>query len=443
MIKRTFDGPPNTAVRESPTPGLSRVKTTGVASRNAFAPPSVKLDHYRRATHGWKDRFMAMRVRVVAPMAAILFACCAVAAPQPQDAAPSRDLQGFVNEMRSTQRLPGLAVVVVRSDGQPRVYVSGERRIGKGDPITPADRMHLGSLTKAITATVIGALTEQHRMTPDTTIGETFPELSVTMQPAYRDVNVRQLLAHSGGVPPYRTRESLQWMLALKGTATEQRHGFLERVLAEPPRFEAGTRHEYSNAGGAIAGAIAERIGGAPYRQLVQELVFAPLGGQAWFGNPGLAATPQPWGHARTIFGRVAEVSPGDAVYTTPLAIEPAGDVSLSPRDYGRFLQLHLRGLRGRDDVLKATTIQDLHRKAPPINPSLGFAMGWSVMPRDGVESHEHVGSYGAFVAYATIQASRDLAVGAFANLGGGQDLRDALANVALQIAMRISTDKK
>lgn len=386
---------------------------------------------------------MVVRVRVLAPIAAILFGCSVVATLQPQDTEPFRDLLGFVNEMRSTQRLPGLAVVVVRSDGPPRVYVSGERRIGKGDPITPADRMHLGSLTKAITATVIGALAEQHRMTLETTISQTFPELSAKVQPAYRDVNVRQLLTHSGGVPPYRTRESMQWMLALKGTATEQRHAFLERVLAEPPRFEAGTRHEYSNAGGAIAGAIAERIGGAPYRRLVQELVFARLGGQAGFGNPGLAATPQPWGHTRTILGAVVEVPPADSVYTTPLAIEAAGDVSLSPQDYGRFLQLHLRGLRGRDDVLKGTTVQDLHRKAAPINPSLGFAMGWSVIPRDGVESHEHVGSYGAYVAYATIQASRDVAVGAFTNLGGGQDLRDALAKVALQIATRISTDKK
>jgi CubicO group peptidase (beta-lactamase class C family) len=386
---------------------------------------------------------MVVRVRVFALVAAILCACSAVATLQPQDAGSSRGLQGFVDEMRSVQRLPGLAVVVVRSDGQPRVYVSGERRIGKGDPIAPADRMHLGSLTKAITATVIGALAEQHRMTLETTIGQTFPELSAKMQPAYRDVNVRQLLTHSGGIPPYRTRESLQWMLALKGTATEQRHAFLERVLTEPPRFEPGTRHEYSNAGGAIAGAVAERIGGAPYRRLVQELVFSRLGGQAEFGNPGLAATPQPWGHTRTIFGTLVEVSPADPVYTTPLAIEPAGDVSLSPHDYGRFLQLHLRGLRNRDDVLKATTIQELHRRGAPINPLLGFGMGWSVMPRDGVESREHVGSYGAYVAYATIQTSRDVAVAAFANLGGGQDLRDAVAKVALQIATRISTDKK
>ena len=390
-----------------------------------------------------RGRVMVVRVRVRAPITVMLCACCAVAALPPQAADPSRELQAFVNGSQLTQRLPGLAVVVVRSDGQPRVYVSGERRAGKGDPITPADLMHLGSLTKGITATVVGALAERHRMTPDTTIGQAFPELSAKMQPAYRDVTARQLLAHSGGVPPYRTRESLQWTLALKGTATEQRNSFLQRVLAEPPRFEPGTRHEYSNAGGAIAGAMAERIGGAPYRQLVQELVFVALGGHAAFGNPGLAAMPQPWGHTRTVLGTLVEVSPADAVYTTPLAIEPAGDASVSPQDYGRFLQLHLRGLRGRDDVLKATTVRDLHTRVAPISPSLGFAMGWSVMPRDGVESHEHVGSYGAYVAYATIQASRDVAVGAFSNLGGGQDLRDAVARVALQIATRVSTDKK
>ena len=331
---------------------------------------------------------MSGRVRVLAPVTVILFTCSAVAALQQPRAEPSADLQGVVNETRLTQRLPGLAVVVVRSDGQPRVYMSGERRIGKGDPITPADRMHLGSLTKAITATVIGALAERRRMTPETTIGQVFPELSAKMQPAYRNVSVRQLLAQAGGIPTYRTRESMQWTLTLKGTPTEQRRAFLERVLAEPSRFEPGTGTVLERRW-AIAGAMVERMGGSPYRQLVQELVFAPLGGDAAFGNPGLAAKPQPWGHERTMIGTVMEVTPADAVYTTPLAIEPAGDASPSLQDYARFLQLHVRGLRGRDDVLKATTIQDLHKKVAPINPVPGSPMGWTVMPRDGVESHE------------------------------------------------------
>jgi hypothetical protein len=60
-------------------------------------------------------------------------------------------------------------------------------------------------------------------------------------------------------------------------------------------------------------------------------------------------------------------------------------------------------------------------------------------MVRDGVESHEHFGSSGAYVAYASIQPSRDVAVGVFTNLGGDQQLRDAVARIALQIAARYS----
>ena len=65
-------------------------------------------------------------------------------------------------------------------------------------------------------------------------------------------------------------------------------------------------------------------------------------------------------------------------------------------------------------------------------------------MPRPGVDvSHENVGSYGSYVAYATIQPSRDVAVAAFTNLGGGQDLRDAVGRVALRIATLVSTAER
>ena len=64
-------------------------------------------------------------------------------------------------------------------------------------------------------------------------------------------------------------------------------------------------------------------------------------------------------------------------------------------------------------------------------------------MPRDGVESHEHVGSYGAYVAYATIQPSRDVAVGVFTNIGGGQDLRDAVAGLGTRLLPRFATTKQ
>lgn len=379
---------------------------------------------------------MADRRRGLVCLTAILLAGATVSTRQEPPLDPAA-LQDFVHAERGAHQLPGLAAVVVRSDGTPRVYVSGERRIGKGDPITPADRMHLGSVTKSITATLVGALAEKGVMTLDTTIAQAFPELSPKMQPPYRQVTVRQLLRHSAGVATYGTNVSLLPMLQLKGTPTEQRNAFLERVLAEPPRFEPGSRFEYSNAGAAIVGAMAERIAGSPYRELVERLVFAPIGARAAFGNPGLAAEPQPWGH-RKVLGTVVEVPPGAPLYTTPLAIEPAGDASPALPDFGRFLQMHLRGLRGQDDGLKARAIQALQGRSAD-GSQRGGAVGWNVMPRDGVESHEHFGSSGAYVAYATIQPSRDVAVGVVTNLGGDQELRNAVARIALRIAARVS----
>lgn len=133
--------------------------------------------------------------RVLAFVTVVLFTCSAVSGLQrakvQRVAEPYAGLGNFINEMRLAQHLPGIAVVIVRSNGEPWVYVDGERRFGKGDPITPADRMHLGSLTKAITATVIGALAEQQRITLETTIGQAFPELSAKIQPGYRDVSDR------------------------------------------------------------------------------------------------------------------------------------------------------------------------------------------------------------------------------------------------------------
>ena len=382
-----------------------------------------------------------MILRVLGPIAVLLWACCAGGAlqePPAQD--PYANLTRFLTVERQSQQLPGLAAVIVRSDGPPRVIVSGERRIGKGDPIAAVDRMHLGSLTKGITSTMIAALVEKQRMTYETTIGQIFPDLSAKMQPAYRTVTVRQLLSHAAGLPTYGTTQSLRWLSFLQGTPAEQRYKFVELALAQAPRFEPGTKHEYSSAGAAVAGAMAERITGASYEELVQQLVFGPLGARALFGNPGLASEPQPWGHTRsTIAGAVTEVLPNNVVYATPLAIQPAGGASPSMHDYGRFLQLHLRGLRGRDDVLKATTIQDLHGIVTSTNPIRRPGLGFNAIPRGGVMSHEHFGSSGAYVAYITIQPSRDVAVATFTNVGGGQELRDTVAGIAVELASRIT----
>ena len=229
------------------SPGRRRI-------RAVFRPSSfVSADSSRSVTdsHCAEEDVLAVILRMLAPVTVILFTCSAGAALQEQrGTAPSMDLARFVNGERLAQQLPGLAAVVVRSDGPPRVYVSGERRIGKGDLITPADRMHLGSLTKAITATLIGALAEKQLMTLETTIGQTFPELSARIQPAYRDVSVRQL-SHAA-----RAYAGIVAMAGLRAHLARRVYG---RHAAPGPDLESG--------GDRRDGRADRRF---PYRQLVQ-----------------------------------------------------------------------------------------------------------------------------------------------------------------------------
>src|SRR5215207_4766350 len=109
----------------------------------------------------------------------------------------------FVDSIRTAMSLPGLVVIVTRSEQTPVIIATGVRKFGAADSIQPGDRMHLGSNGKAITATMIGALVEQGRLTFETTLAEALPELAAAMRAEYREVTVRQLLGHSAGIRPY------------------------------------------------------------------------------------------------------------------------------------------------------------------------------------------------------------------------------------------------
>jgi CubicO group peptidase (beta-lactamase class C family) len=353
---------------------------------------------------------------------------------------PARDARAFVDSIRTALSLPGLVVIVARSEGTPEIIVTGVRKAGTADSIQPTDRMHLGSNGKAITATMIGALVEQRRMTFETTLAEAFPDLAPGMRPEYRAVTVRQLLGHSAGIRPYTDLREFGSFMRPTGDAAAQRKAFAARVLSQEPLFAPGTKHAYSNAGVALAGMVAEQITGQPYETLVDSLVFRPLGGRALFGNPGADTAPQPFGHTRERGKRARVIDPRDEEYVVPAVIVAAGDASVTLADYGKFLQMHLRGMRGIDGVLKAATIKELHTAIPPLDAGTQYAAGWGfAVTRDGFETHGHSGSGGAYIAIAAIQAARDFAVAILTNMGGDADVLPEVSKLRLIVTQRLA----
>ncbi|MEJ7810105.1 MAG: serine hydrolase domain-containing protein [Gemmatimonadaceae bacterium] len=296
------------------------------------------------------------------------------------------------------------------------VSVLGVRRLGVPGAATPADRFHLGSNTKAMTATVIATLVEQGRLSWESTPLSIFPELADSINSAFRVITLAQLLSHRAGLHPFTSGADFASAGVLAGDAVAQRRAFAASLLHRAPSGPVGS-FLYSNAGYALAAAMAERVTGESWETLMRVRLFAPLGLRGEFGWPAAGDAEQPWGHWLRGAG-LAPHDPRDA-YRIPTVIAPAGDVNMSLGDYARFVQLHLRGLMGRemgremgrDSILTAATFRRLHDA-----PAGSYALGWGIVRMDGVTTSVHDGSGGTFYATVAVQPERGVAVAVVTN---------------------------
>ncbi len=92
-------------------------------------------------------------------IAACLLAASCHASRRVADDRPA-SLEAVVRAVRDRYRLPALGAVAVRPDGSSEVCVLGLRRADSSTPVSRDDRWHLGSNTKAFTATLIARLVE-------------------------------------------------------------------------------------------------------------------------------------------------------------------------------------------------------------------------------------------------------------------------------------------
>jgi CubicO group peptidase (beta-lactamase class C family) len=315
--------------------------------------------------------------------------------------------------LSETWHLPAVELCVVHGSEIVDTVAAGVRKAGQDDPVQVTDLFHLGSMTKAMTAAMLATLVQEGRLRWDMTMTQAFPSFAGAMDPHYRDVTLEQLLTHTSGLPRYTTDP--EWnsipSLGLTGTPAQQRQQFARLLLTQPPIGPAGV-YRYSNAGYAIAAAIAERVTCASWEQLMQERVFGPLGITAHYGWPLLAGADEPWGHYLRD-GTAVPHDPADG-YRMPAVLAPAGDVSLSILDYSRFARLHLSGLEGKDGtILTSSVIGRLHQ------PVLKYSCGWHEEVVDGVATSWHSGTCDTFYTFVFLQPSRDIGIILFTNAAG------------------------
>lgn len=351
--------------------------------------------------------------------AGFLSAACGDSTVAPVEAGTLGDgsLDAVLEQIRDQEGLPSLAAALIVDGTLVESGATGLRAIGRPEEVTVNDRWHLGSLTKAMTSTMAAVLVEEGVVSWETTVIETFPELSGQIKDFYETLRLDELLYHTSGLPLDINRApSLAGFRNSPDPVTVQRLQFATELMSLPPEVPRGT-HLYTNAGYVVAGAMLERITGQSWEELMTNRLFEPLGmTETGFGPPGTAGGAEhPWGHQR-VNGVWEGLAPGPGA-DNPAALGPAGTVHSTMRDYTRYVVAHLEGARGADGFLPASTFEKLQTPAP----STTYALGWGVGSRDWAQGRvlQHAGSNTVWYAVVWLAPERNVGLLAFTNAGG------------------------
>ena len=253
---------------------------------------------------------------------------------------------------------PAIYASIIDETGVRAIAATGVKKIGENKQASIHDRLFLGSITKPMTATMVATLIYggERIFTNDwdTSISDVFGDLLDDIHRDYHDVTIKELLTHHG-----RIQENLpEWEDDASQTIVERRQAAMLATLSERATIERGNV-SYSHAGYMVAAAMAERLTGKSWEDLMRERLFDPLGmASAGFGPPAvLDSENEPWGHK---LSDSFEWLPTQEDWHVVLL--PTAGVHSSMEDLGKFLQLWMDGKEPM--LLNRAQIQSLTRLA-------------------------------------------------------------------------------
>ena len=325
-------------------------------------------------------------------------------------AQPERFENLLEQHMSNHPKLPSLAALVIVNGEVTAVGAAGVRKLGDKTAVTIDDKYHIGSCTKAFTATLAAALVEDGRLTWDTTIADALPAYG--QQSGYGPATLKQMVSHTAGFSATVTPAIWKTAWTHTGSEQNQRRVFAQSILKETPHTPPGTAYLYSNTGFSIAGFMMESITQESWESLIQTRIFDPLEMQSagFYAPASINQEPdQPWGHQ----SNGAPMPPGPTADNPP-AIAPAGAIHSSLPDLAKWVQLHIQQETG-------SVLKDRKSYATLQTPVLSnYALGWCVLPRRWAAGYAlfHTGSNTMYTTVIWIAPERNFAVIVATNIG-------------------------
>lgn len=309
-------------------------------------------------------------------------------------------LDGFMPYALAQGDIAG-AVVTVVADGE--ILLSrgfGFADIETRTPVDPETTLFRpGSVSKLVTWTAVMQLVDDGLINLDADIN-TYLDFEVTG--VERPITMRHLLTHTPGWG--------EQVRALIMDDPERLQPLGEYVRDNIPAavYPAGEMPAYSNYGTALAGYVVAQVSGQSFDDYVDEHIFAPLGMEY-----SSLRQPLPTHLEDLMSSGYMRASDGEGRDFEIVTPAPAGSMSASGNDMGRFMIAHLNGGEG---LLSPETAEQMHttadRKLPAVNAML---LGFYEQNRNGHRIIGHGGDTTLF--HSNLHLYMDHGVGLYVSM--------------------------
>ncbi len=348
--------------------------------------------------------------RLVFAISAFLLSACASTEP-----APARlDAVGaFVHAEMQRQKVPGIAVAVIKNGRVVKAGGYGLANVELGVPAAAATVFQSGSVAKQFTAVAVMLQVQDGKLALDDPITNYLPGAPN----AWQSITVRHLLTHTSGIPDY-TDDGL-----------DMRRDYSEDDLAKLAfglklEFPAGSRWNYSNLGYVLLGNIVRKVSGRFYGDVLRERVFAPLGMKSARVIAEDEIVPHRAAGYRLVLGELKNqewVSPS-------LNTTADGGLYLTVLD----LVAWDAGLRAGALLEPGSWKQILEPVKLPSGATYPYGFGWFIDDFSGQKRQHHGGRWQGFSTYISRYLDDDLTIVVLCNLAGADVSRfvDGIAAV-------------
>jgi CubicO group peptidase (beta-lactamase class C family) len=328
-------------------------------------------------------------------------------------------IQRFADNLRAdvaADSVGGITAAVVAGDSVVWAQGFGWADRDRNVPAGVETIYRTGSISKTFTAVVLLQLVEEGVVGLDDPVVRHLPEFAELQGPAaqIRSITLRQLASHTAGL----VREP-----ELENAAAGPIEEWESQVIASLPTTSLsaapGERYSYSNIGFGILGLTLSRAAGRPFMELVEELIFEPLG----MKSSTFILEEQGWarmsvGYANRRDGTVDTERPALEHKGRGYKV-PNGGIYSTVHDLGRFIA----GLSGAfpSEILSAESRTQMLSVQTPGDSSRAYGLGLQIhVTDDGVRIVGHGGSVAGYTAFMAFNPESSIGVVLLRNYNGG-----------------------